>query len=403
MLQTAATTTSPPLLEQKTRVSSIDVVRGLAIVIMALDHVRDLLHTTALVQDPLDLNTTTPALFLTRWVTHFCAPTFVFLAGTSAYLSLQKDGNYARAQRFLLSRGFWLMVLEVTVVGFGIWFDIFFRTIMFQVIFAIGFGFVVLGLLLRLPSRVLGGIGLAIILLHNLLPPVGPAQSMLGKFAYSILFRPGFFQSSEHLSLLVAYPVIPWLGMLLLGFGFGEVFKRAEGPRRKMLFLAGAVALALFAVLRFTQAYGEPNPWTAQETPLLTFLSFINVTKYPPSLLYTALFLGLMFLLLGFLNRVQNGFTRFFSIYGRVPMFFYLIHWYTIHTSMLVMVLLQGVSWNDLPFGSLEFGRPKTGVGLEIPFIYLFWICLVLALYPLCRWYGRYKAAHPENRWLSYL
>ncbi|WP_210465428.1 DUF1624 domain-containing protein [Rufibacter roseolus] len=403
MLQTATTTTSPPPLEQKTRVSSIDVVRGLAIVIMALDHVRDLMHTTALVQDPLDLKTTTPALFLTRWITHFCAPTFVFLAGTSAYLSLKKDGNYARAQRFLLSRGFWLMVLELTVVGFGIWFDIFFRTIMFQVIFAIGFGFVVLGLLLRLPSRVLGGIGLAIILLHNLLPPVGPAQSMLGKFAYSILFRPGFSQPSEHLSLLVAYPVIPWLGMLLLGFGFGEVFKLAEAPRRKLLFLAGAVALAVFAVLRFTQVYGEPNPWAAQETPLLTFLSFINVTKYPPSLLYTALFLGLMFLLLGFLNRAQNGFTRFFSTYGRVPMFFYLIHWYTIHTSMLVMVLLQGVSWNDLPFGSLEFGRPKTGVGLELPFIYLFWISLVLVLYPLCRWYGRYKAAHPENRWLSYL
>ncbi|WP_317132023.1 DUF1624 domain-containing protein [Rufibacter hautae] len=324
MLRTEAST--PLAQARQTRVSSIDVVRGLAIVLMALDHVRDLWHTTSLVQDPLSFDTTTPALFLTRCVTHFCAPTFLFLAGTSAYLSLMRDGDYGRAQRFLLSRGVWLMVLEVTVVGFGIWFDIFFRTTMFQVIFAIGFGFVVLAGLLRLPARGIGGIGLAIILLYNLLPQVGPAEGMTGKFAYSLLFRQGFFPATEHFAFLVAYPLIPWLGILLLGFGFGPVFRKTAPERRKLLWLSSAVALGVFAVLRFMQVYGDPNPWAVQKTALFTFLSFVNVTKYPPSLLYAALFLGLMFLALVLLERAQNCFAHFLTLYGRVPLFFYLAH-----------------------------------------------------------------------------
>ncbi|WP_207434920.1 DUF1624 domain-containing protein [Sabulibacter ruber] len=401
MLRTEAST--PLAHARQTRVSSIDVVRGLAIVLMALDHVRDLWHTTALVQDPLSFDTTTPALFLTRWVTHFCAPTFVFLAGTSAYLSLMRDGDYGRAQRFLLSRGVWLMVLEVTVVGFGIWFDIFFRTIMFQVIFAIGFGFVVLAGLLRLPVRVVGGIGLAILLLHNLLPQAGPAEGMVGQFAYSLLFRPGFFQPTEGLSLLVAYPVIPWLGILLLGFGFGPVFRKTASERRKLLGISAAVALGVFAVLRWVQVYGDPSPWAVQKTTVFSVLSFLNVTKYPPSLLYAALFLGLMFVALVLLEHAQNAVTRFLIVYGRVPLFFYLAHWYLIHTGMLLLMLWQGLTWQQLPFGSLEFGRPKTGVGVELPYVYLVWIMVVLVLYPACRWYSRYKAAHPEKKWLSYL
>ncbi|GGK78422.1 DUF1624 domain-containing protein [Rufibacter glacialis] len=401
MLRTEAST--PLAQARQTRVSSIDVVRGLAIVIMALDHVRDLWHTTSLAQDPLSFDTTTLALFLTRWVTHFCAPTFVFLAGTSAYLSLHRDGNYGRAQRFLLSRGVWLMVLEVTIISFGIWFDIFFRTTMFQVIFAIGFGFVVLAALLRLPAKVIGGIGLAIILLHNLLPQVGPAEGMAGKFAYSLLFRQGFFPATEHFSFLVAYPVIPWLGILLLGFGFGPVFRKTEPERRKLLWLSAAVALGVFAVLRYVQVYGDPNPWAVQKTAVFTVLSFLNVTKYPPSLLYAALFLGLMFLALVLLERAQNGFARFLTVYGRVPLFFYLAHWYLIHTGMLLLMFWQGLTWQQLPFGTLEFGRPKVGVGVELPYVYLVWVAVVLVLYPACRWYSRYKAAHAEKKWLSYL
>ncbi|MGV3541498.1 MAG: DUF1624 domain-containing protein [Rufibacter sp.] len=392
-----------PLATRQHRVSSIDVVRGLAIVIMALDHARDLLHTTALVEDPLSFDTTTPALFLTRWVTHFCAPTFVFLAGTSAYLALKSHGDVGQAQKFLLSRGLWLMVLEVTVISFAIWFDIQFRTMMLQVIFAIGFGFVVLGLLLRLPSRVIGGIGLVIILLHNLLPQIGPAETQAGKFLYSLLFRQGFFPFASGPAVLVAYPLIPWLGILLLGSGFGEVFQKEAANRRKILLVTGFLVLVTFVVLRYFHLYGDPSPWSPQSTPVFTFLSFLNVTKYAPSLQYILLFLGIMFLLLGLLNLANNPVTRFFSTFGRVPLFFYILHWYLIHTAMLVMVLLQGVQWQDLPFGVFEFGRPKTGVGLELPYLYLFWVGLVLFLYPACRWYSRYKRAHPEKKWLRYL
>jgi uncharacterized membrane protein len=395
--------TSSPLLTRQQRVSTIDVVRGLAIVIMALDHVRDLMHTTSLAQDPLSFATTTPGLFLTRWVTHFCAPTFVFLAGTSAYLALKSHGDVGRAQRFLLRRGLWLMALEVTVIGFGIWFDIQFRTVMLQVIFAIGFGFVALAALLRLPSRVIGGLGLAMVVLHNLLPQVGPAETMGGKFLYSLLFRQGFFPFEVGPAVLVAYPLIPWLGILLLGYGFGEVFKQEAAARRRTLWLTGLLFLTVFAGLRYFNLYGEPSPWAPQSTAVFTFLSFLNVTKYAPSLQFILLFLGLMFVLLALVHLANNAVTRFLATYGRVPLFFYLVHWYVIHTSMLVMVLLQGVKWQDLPFGMLEFGRPKEGVGLELPYVYLFWLCLVLALYPACRWYSRYKSAHPEKKWLSYL
>ncbi|WP_066509965.1 DUF1624 domain-containing protein [Rufibacter sp. DG15C] len=401
MLQTEV----PLPLAQKsyTRVSSIDIVRGLAIVIMALDHVRDLWHTTSLVQDPLSFETTTPALFLTRWITHFCAPTFVFLAGTSAYLSYKKHGDAGRAQKFLLSRGLWLMVLEVTVIGFGIWFDIQFRTVMLQVIFAIGVGFVVLALLLRLPSRVIGGIGAAILLLHNLLPQVGPAETMAGKFLYSLLFRQGFFPFEGGPAVLVAYPLLPWMSLLLLGYSFGEVVRKDAVSRQKTLYLLGFAMLAVFMVLRVFNLYGEPNPWAPQTSTAFTILSFFNVTKYPPSLQFSLFFLGVMVVLLALLNTTNIAVTRFFATYGRVPMFFYLLHWYLIHTSMFVMVLAQGVKWEDLPFGMMKFGRPEEGVGVELPYVYLVWMAVVLLLYPACRWYSRYKAAHPEKKWLSYL
>lgn len=369
-------------------------------VIMALDHVRDLLHTPALTQNPTDLATTTPAIFLTRWITHLCAPTFVFLSGVSAYLSLRKR-NSPEARRFLLKRGLVLIVLELTVINFAFWFDIQFRSLMLQVIFAIGGGLMVLSLLARLPVRWVAGIGFGIVLLHNLLP-FAPFANPVGSFVWSLLFRTNVFVVSPELMVLVGYPLIPWLGIMLLGFAAGRLFEQPATSRRRQLWQLGLGALGLFLALRFLNLYGDPAPWSVQKSGLLTVLSFLNVSKYPPSLLYTAVTIGLALLILAAADGASNALTRLLTVYGQVPMFYYLIHWYLVHLFMLAMSFAQGYTWADVPSGPLNFGRPE-GAGISLGGVYGVWLALVAVLYPLCRWYGRYKAAHPEVTWLRYL
>jgi len=382
------------------RITTIDVTRGLVMVIMALDHVRDLLHTPALTQNPTDLATTTPAIFLTRWITHLCAPTFVFLSGVSAYLSLRKR-NSPEARRFLLKRGLVLIVLELTVINFAFWFDIQFRSLMLQVIFAIGGGLMVLSLLARLPVRWVAGIGFGIVLLHNLLP-FAPFANPVGSFVWSLLFRTNVFVVSPELMVLVGYPLIPWLGIMLLGFAAGRLFEQPATSRRRQLWQLGLGALGLFLALRFLNLYGDPAPWSVQKSGLLTVLSFLNVSKYPPSLLYTAVTIGLALLILAAADGASNALTRLLTVYGQVPMFYYLIHWYLVHLFMLAMSFAQGYTWADVPSGPLNFGRPE-GAGISLGGVYGVWLALVAVLYPLCRWYGRYKAAHPEVTWLRYL
>lgn len=385
------------------RISSIDFTRGLVIVIMALDHIRDLLHTQGVNGDPLDLQTTTPGLFMTRFVTHFCAPVFVFLSGSSAFLLMKKQQQPQMTRRFLATRGLWLMLLELTVVTFGIWADLKFRTFLLQVIFAIGAGFVALSQLSRLPSRVVGYGGLAILLFHNALPQLSFPDNHAAGFTWSLLFQRGFFPLSPERGILIGYALVPWLGVMMLGYSFGELFTLEAAFRKRVLLFSGCAALVLFAVLRGFNLYGDPSPWTAQTSGLFTFLSFINVTKYPPSLLYLAITLGPMFFLLACSEQVKGPFGRFLITFGRVPLFFYLLHWYLVHASMFVIILLQGVSWQQMPFGLMKFGRPADGVGLPLWGIYVYWILLILSTYPLCRWYGKYKRTHSERKWLAYL
>ena len=381
------------------RLTSIDFTRGLVIVIMALDHIRDLLHNGT--GDPTDLNTTTPALFMTRWITHFCAPIFVFLAGTSAYLMCKKQNDPSKTGRFLVSRGLWLIFLEISVIGFGFWADIQFRTILFQVIFAIGAGFIILSGLIRLPGKIIGLLGLAIILLHDALP-AKPFTSPAGEFIWSLLFQRGFFKFGTDRALIIGYAVIPWLGIMLAGYGYGKVFELPSEKRRKLLLMSGIGALTLFVMLRLLNLYGDPKPWVTQPSQVFSFFSFLNVSKYPPSLMYTAMTLCVMFFLLRLADARDNALIRTFVTYGQVPMFFYILHWYIVHASMFVIILLQGVTWDQMVFGVMHFGKPE-GSGVALPFVYLYWLCLVIGLYPLCRWYGRYKAAHRQNKWLSYL
>lgn len=383
------------------RITSIDVTRGLVMVIMALDHVRDLLHTPALTQNPTDLTTTTPAIFLTRWITHLCAPTFVFLSGTSAYLSLRKR-NSEHARRFLLKRGAVLILLEVTVVNFAFWFDIHFQSLMLQVIYAIGGGLIILSFLAKLSVRWVAVIGLIIVFGHNLLQSVPTFTNPAARLSWALLFRTEFFPISPSFVLLAGYPLIPWLGIMLLGFASGSLMERPIAERKTLLFRIGLGALLLFVLLRFLNGYGDPAPWSPQKNGLFTLLSFINVSKYPPSLLYDLLLLGLMFLILSVTDGANNTFTRWLTVYGKVPMFYYILHWYLVHLSMIAMSILQGYSLADLPTGPINFGRPA-GAGISLGPVYLVWLGLVLALYPLCQWYGRYKAAHPEIGWLRYV
>ncbi|WP_020597613.1 DUF1624 domain-containing protein [Spirosoma panaciterrae] len=383
------------------RNSSIDVMRGLVMVIMALDHVRDLLHTSSLSQSPTDLTTTTPALFFTRWVTYLCAPTFVFLSGTSAFLSMNAKQNLADTRRFLVSRGIWLMVVEFSVVNFGLWFDPNFSILIFEVIAAIGVGFLILSALLPLSSQTITFIGVMIVVLHGLVALIPAPQSVFLKVLLS-LFSPSAFPYGTGKLFLVAYPPIPWLGIMLIGYGAGTFFTLPEKRQQKIFLKIGLLSLLLFSLLRASNLYGDPVNWVTQKTTLYTFLAFINVTKYPPSLQFCLLFLGIMFLILSLVQGLKNNWTGILCVYGKTPLFYFLVHWYVIHPLVFVMVFLQGFKPSDLVFGS-NFGRPKTGSGVELWAIYLIWGFIVLVMYPLCKRYGSYKERHKEQTWLRYI
>jgi len=384
------------------RQQSIDIVRGIVMIIMALDHVRDLMHVDSITQSPTDLGTTTPLLFFTRWITHLCAPIFVFLAGTSVYLSLQNRNNIAEKRQHLLKRGFWLIVVEFTIVNFGLFFDIGFHTLLFEVIAAIGFGFILLGLLLKIRSKILGIIGLIIIFSHNLLPLIPFAENSVLKAVLSPFFSPIVIPFSGR-AFIMGYPPIPWLGIMLVGFATGKFFLLAEEKRKKLFVKIGLSALGLFIVVRFLNIYGDPVLWTIQKDAVFTFLSFMNVTKYPPSLLFCLVTLGILFLLLAFAEQFQNGIKKVALIYGKVPLFYFVIHFYVIHIITLFMLILQGFNWSQLEFASGTFGRPK-GVesGLPLWSIYFIWIFVVMILYKPCLWFGKYKEEN-QHWWLKYI
>jgi uncharacterized membrane protein len=383
------------------RVYSIDFMRGLVMIIMALDHVRDLLHTTSINQQPTDLSTTSPALFFTRWITHLCAPTFVFLSGASALLSMKGRNDVHATRRFLLKRGLWLIVLEFTLVNFGLLFDIHFQVFIFEVIATIGVGFIILALLVHCSTRTIAIVGLGILFLHNVAPLVIGAQTAAFKKILISLFSPGAFRFAGDRLFVMSYPPVPWLAIMLLGFAGGGFFD-LETQKRKSLFLKlGITSIGLFILVRFINIYGDAVPWSHQKNSLFTFLSFINVTKYPPSLQFCLLFLGIMFLILFAVQGIKNKLTEVVCVYGKVPLFYFIVHWYIIHPLLFVMVFLQGFKSSDMIFG-FNFGRPKTGSGLELWAIYLVWIAIVVVMYPLCKWYGRYKSNNKEKKWLRY-
>ena len=372
-------------------------------IIMALDHVRDMMHVNSITQSPTDLSTTTPLLFFTRWITYLCAPIFVFLAGTSAYISSKNKNNLSQSKNFLLKRGLWLILLEFTFVNFGLFFDLGFHNFIFEVIATIGFGFIILGLLLKLSLKTIGIAGLVIIFCHNLLSLIPVAPGSITNTISTLLFGLGAFPVTPHTTFIMAYPPVPWLGIMLVGFASGKFFELPVEKRRALFVKIGLGALLLFIVIRFINIYGDPVQWSSQKNAVYTFLSFMNVTKYPPSLVFDLITLGIMFLILALAETLKVRAVNIASVYGRVPLFYFLVHFYLIHITMLVLMFVQGFHWSQMDFASGTFGRPK-GVESGIPLwaVCLVWISVVLVLYKPCLWFGKYKAQH-KQWWLRYI
>ena len=385
------------------RITSIDFTRGLVMIIMALDHTRDLIHVDSIAHQPTDLATTTPILFFTRWITHLCAPIFVFLSGLSACLSMKKKNNLQASRRFLLSRGIWLVLLEITLVNFALWFDIQFRQMILEVIFAIGFSFILLSFLLKYSPKNLAMAGLVIIFTCNVFPLLPLADGSLLKTILSPLFTLNVYPVSPNFVLILAYPVIPWFGIMLTGFASGKLFELSMNKRKSVFIKIALASITLFIILRYINVYGDPSKWSAQKDAMFTFLSFMNITKYPPSLLFALITLGIMFIILYFFDGVRNKFTDVVSVYGKVPLFYFLIHLYLIHIILVLVLFAQGYHLADLIFGNMRSGRPLQPSGLPLWGVYIVWISVVAALYPLCKRYGTYKLSHPEKKWLRYL
>ncbi len=357
---------------------AIDRLRGLVMVLMVLDHTRDFFRGFRF--NPTNLQTTTPLFFMTRWVTHFCAPVFVFLAGTAAFL-YGRSHTQKEQFRFLLTRGLFLVVLELTVVRLGWVPDPFYRFTLVQVIWAIGWSMVFLALVSRLPVAVVAGIGLAIVLGHNALDGVhgGPLWRV---FHERTLLEPW----RGH-KFMMAYPLLPWFGVICVGYGFGPMALSISPDRRRNILLLGAAITVLFEIMRLVNRYGDPHPWHAQRDAVFTFLSFLDCTKYPPSLLYLAMTLGPALMLLVLFERGQNWALSALATFGRVPLFFYVAHLYGLR---IVSGVLGYQRW-----GMKGFEPPPTGHGgsPEYPLwaTYVVWVLAICALYPACRWFAGVK------------
>jgi uncharacterized membrane protein len=385
------------------RINSIDLLRGFIMIIMALDHTRDFLHTVAWTEDPLNLATTTPFLYFTRWITHLCAPNFVFLAGVSIYFqSLRKTKK--ELSSFLLKRGLWLIFVEIFIVNLEFSFDFHFSFFALQVIWAIGISMIILGLLIWLPYTAILIIGAVIILGHNTLDYYEATLKQQPPWWYSLLHMPGIYKLAENRNLLIFYPFLPWTGLMIMGYCFGKLFLKFEGSKRKrMLLLLGCGLLLFFVVLRFTNTYGDPGKWSVQKNGLYTFLSFMNVRKYPPSLLFMCATVGLAFLFLAFAGHANNRLSKFITVYGRVPFLYYVLHFFLIHLIATCFFFARGHSAGE----GIHIGQEIPdfiipGEGVSLPYVYLIWICVVLVLYPVCKWFSQHKHTR-RDWWLSYL
>ena len=388
---------------RRQRIESVDLLRGTVMIVMALDHVRDYFGGTGV--NPTNLATTTVPLFFTRWITHFCAPVFFLLTGTGAYLAGRRRsaGDLAR---FLVTRGIWLLVLDAVVLrSFAFQFNVDYRVTVLNVLWAIGWSMIALAALVRLRPGVVLAFGIVMIATHNLLDPIRPAA--FGSFAplWTLLHVQGVLLNVPGHIVLSAYPLIPWIGVTAAGFGLGPIFGWPPERRQRLLLCAGLALTVAFVALRWLNVYGDPSRWSAQASPVVTMLSFLNTTKYPPSLLFLLMTLGPGLLALRAFDRPVGRLWGPVLVFGAVPMFYFIVHLFVIHALAVVVSLLRygRVHWmfESPDLAHFPFSEPP-GWPLGLPAVYLIWIGVVAALYPLCRWYAGVKARN-ASPWLSYL
>ena len=414
------------------RLHSVDLLRGLVMVVMALDHTRDFVHSGAMAFRPEDLTKTTAAIFMTRWVTHFCAPVFMLCAGVGAFLRLERSGgSKADLSRFLWTRGLWLIVLEVTVVRLGFFFNVKYDLVILLVFWALGLSMIALAALIWLPFRALLAVSLGMILLHHLLDKVQAASLGASAWLWRLLHEPGLVMAGPP-TVVVGYPLIPWVGVMAAGFCLGHVYRMPAEVRAKFLVRLGLGLTAAFVILRAVNTYGDPSRWSSQPTPLFTVLSFLNTTKYPPSLLFLLMTLGPAIALLGWIDldrrgplhpdwpahswgpiaprrsraRARVGDSNPVLVFGRTPLFYFVLHLPLIHAVAI------GMTW--LRYGAAPFlftppptlGTPRNvfppDYGWSLGTTYLVWIAVVVALYPVCLWWMRLKQRR-SAWWTSYL
>ena len=387
----------------KKRITSIDLLRGIVMILMALDHTRDYFHAGAFVYDPTDLTKTTIPVFVTRWITHYCAPIFMLLTGAAAFLVGDRKGTKALS-KFLFTRGLFLVLMEHTVVNFGWNFNIHFSEFDFLVIWSLGVSMIALAGLVYLPKKLILAVGIILLAGHNLLDNVHVAGKGFSAFIWSVLHEPGTFSFAGK-RIFVMYPLLPWIGIIALGYSLGSLYsnKVDAAQRKKTLLWLGISSIVVFVGLRFINVYGDPSHWANQSVPAFTVLSFISVTKYPPSLLYGLITLGPACIFLALFETKPGWLGKIFSVYGRVPMFYYILHIYLIHLLAMFATTLCGHKWSDMIWTDFTNNDKLNGYGFSLSIVYLVWIAVILILYPFCKWYDRYKTNHKEKWWLSYL
>jgi uncharacterized membrane protein len=386
----------------KPRIQSIDLLKGLVMVIMALDHVRDYFHYSAFFFDATDPEQTTWPIFITRFITHFCAPAFSFLAGTSAFM-IGKKKSPAELSSFLFKRGLWLVFVEIIIINFAWKFDLNFTQIGLQTIWSLGISMIILAGLIHFPKKMILVFSLLIIFGHNLLDNI----HFDGSYLWAILHERQKFEFTEGHTVNFAYSLLPWSAVMSLGYCFGSLYDSSfDAQKRKQLLNGlGIASIALFFILIAFNTYGDPLQWTNYGDVSKTLMSILNISKYPPSLLYLLVTLGGTLLFLANAEKLKGNFVNFFCVFGRVPFFYYILHLYLIHLMAVIAAEFTGFGWKIMVSMPTFITRVEAlkGYGFNLITVYVVWIIVILLLYPLCKKFDNYKQSNKEKWWLSYL